>query len=87
MMKNSTDDNCYYGYARVVLKEDETTRTKFAFITFKGNSASVMRKGNMSVHINNVKTKIKDYAVAVNAAEIDEVSQAAVVQKLKSANY
>eukprot|EP01114_Cavostelium_apophysatum_P022412 TRINITY_DN80_c0_g1_i1.p1 TRINITY_DN80_c0_g1~~TRINITY_DN80_c0_g1_i1.p1 ORF type:complete len:136 (-),score=42.80 TRINITY_DN80_c0_g1_i1:50-457(-) len=82
-----TDDNCYFGYARVSIKDDETSRTKFAFITYKGESAPVMRKGNVSVHIANVKTKIKDFAVQINASEISEVSEDAVVAKIKAANY
>jgi len=46
-----------------------------------------MRKGNMSVHINSVKTKIKDSNVALNFSELSEVTEDAVVSKLKAANY
>jgi len=83
-----TSDNCYFGYARVTIKaDDDTTRTKFAFITYKGEDAPVMRKGNMSVHIANVKSKIKDFTVQVNATEPGEISEDAIVAKIKSANY
>jgi len=83
-----TEDNCYFGYARVQTKaDDETTRTKFVFFTYKGENAPVMRKGNMSVHIANVKTKIKDFAVQINATEPSEISEESVVAKIKAANY
>jgi len=81
------DDGCFYAYVRVTLNQDETTRTKFALITFKGDGAPVMRKGNMSVHINSVKTKIKDANVALNFSELSEVTEDAVLSKLKAANY
>jgi len=87
MAGNVSADGCFYGYLRVVLQDDETKRTKFVFVTFKGDNAPVMRKGNMSVHINNVKTKIKDFSVQVNATEASELTEEAVLGKIKSANY
>jgi len=83
-----TDDNCYFGYARVTIKaDDDTTRTKFVFFTYKGESASVMRKGNVSVHAANVKSKIKDFSVQVNATEQGEITEEAVIAKIKASNY
>eukprot|EP01115_Flamella_aegyptia_P001507 TRINITY_DN1249_c0_g1_i2.p1 TRINITY_DN1249_c0_g1~~TRINITY_DN1249_c0_g1_i2.p1 ORF type:complete len:96 (-),score=39.54 TRINITY_DN1249_c0_g1_i2:36-323(-) len=39
-------DSCNYGYVRLVNKDEETTRTKFVFISWKGDNAPVLRKGN-----------------------------------------
>jgi hypothetical protein len=41
------DANCAYGYVKVISKDEETTRTKFVFITWKGDNAPVMRKGKL----------------------------------------
>jgi len=87
LASNLQDDQCNFGYARVVSKDDETTRTKFVFLTWKGDTAPVMRKGNMSVHVSNVKKVIKDYAVEVNAVEKSEINEDDIVNKLKKANY
>jgi len=87
LASNLTNNGCFYGYARVTIKADETTRTKFVFISFKGDDAPVMRKGNMSVHIANVKSIIKDFSIEFSAAEVAEVSEAAVLKKISAANY
>jgi hypothetical protein len=79
--------DCYYGYARLQVKDNETTRTKFVFITFKGENAPVMRKGNMSVHITNVKSKIKDFSLQFNAVDPSEVTEEEVLKRIKSINY
>lgn len=59
MAQNLTAESCNFAYLRVINKDDETTRTKFVFISWKGDNAPVMRKGNMSVHISSVKSIIK----------------------------
>ncbi len=44
LISHLKDDEVNYGYLRVTFKEEETTRTKFVLITWKGEKASVLRK-------------------------------------------
>jgi hypothetical protein len=62
------DDAINFGYVRVTNKDDETTRSKFVFITWLGENAPVMRKGKMSVHIAPVKAVLKDYTLELKFA-------------------
>lgn len=93
--------NCAYGYVKVIAKDEETTRTKFVFITWKGDNAPVMRKGisklfattiyllkgNMSVHIGNVKAVIKDFSLELQVTDKAELSDDILLKKVKSVNY
>eukprot|EP01117_Protostelium_nocturnum_P008704 TRINITY_DN311_c0_g1_i1.p2 TRINITY_DN311_c0_g1~~TRINITY_DN311_c0_g1_i1.p2 ORF type:complete len:136 (-),score=47.36 TRINITY_DN311_c0_g1_i1:120-527(-) len=81
------ENSCNYGYLRVEYKDEETSRTKFVFLTWKGESAPVMRKGNMSVHVSAVKAVVRDYSVEVNATEKGEVTDEDVLKKVRAANY
>jgi len=82
-----SDDACFFGYLKVQLKDDETTRTKFIFFTWKGDTSPVMRKANMSIHVSAVKAVVKDFSVEINATEMSEVTSDFVRAKLKAANY
>eukprot|EP01118_Nematostelium_gracile_P000613 TRINITY_DN1066_c0_g2_i1.p1 TRINITY_DN1066_c0_g2~~TRINITY_DN1066_c0_g2_i1.p1 ORF type:complete len:136 (+),score=39.99 TRINITY_DN1066_c0_g2_i1:40-447(+) len=81
------DDSINFGYVRVTNKDEETTRSKFVFLTWLGENAPVMRKGNASVHVANVKSVIKDYSLELKKSEISEVTEEAVLKAVKSANY
>jgi len=81
------DDQCNFGYLRVVNSHEETSRTKFVFISWKGENSPVMRKGNMSVHVSNVKKVIRDYAIEISATEKSELTEEEIMAKLKKANY
>jgi len=87
MATNFKDDECMYAFARIQFETEGTQRTKFVFISWKGEGASVMRKGNMSVHGNHVKSVIKDSTIQVDATERSDVSEAEIMKKLKSVNY
>jgi len=87
LAQNVQNDGCYYGYVRVTIKSDETTRTKFVLISFKGDTAPVMRKGKMSVHISDVKKVLKDFTVSYDASEVSDLSEAKVSAKVSAANY
>lgn len=82
-----SEDNCFFGYVRFKIEVEETTREKFALIRFKGQNASVMRKGKMSVHIESVKKVFKDFTVEMDFDDISEFSEDAVLTKIKSSNY
>ena len=87
MKDKITDDNCFFGYIKFKIEVEETTREKFALIRFKGAKASIMRKGKMSVHIESVKKVIKDFTVEQDFDEIDELTEEAILNKIKSSNY
>jgi len=87
MAANMKNNGCYYGYVRFNTKFDETARTKFVLITFKGDDAPVMRKGKMSVDVASVKSIIRDFSIEYSAATTDEVTESHIMKKLKSANY
>jgi hypothetical protein len=46
-----------------------------------------MRKGNMSVHMSNVKGVIKDFAIQLAPTEKDEISEESILKKIRAANY
>jgi hypothetical protein len=81
------DDAVNFGYVRVTNKDDETTRSKFVFVTWLGESAPVMRKGNMSVHVANVKQVIKDYSLDLKFSDRADVNENSIVAAVKKANY
>jgi len=87
LASNMVNSECYYAYLKFVVKEEQTTRTKFVLLTFKGDDAPVMKKGKMSVHISNVKSVLKDFSVEYSAAHVDEVTEDQILKKVKAANY
>eukprot|EP00027_Filamoeba_sp_ATCC50430_P012689 CAMPEP_0168574620 /NCGR_PEP_ID=MMETSP0413-20121227/19191_1 /TAXON_ID=136452 /ORGANISM="Filamoeba nolandi, Strain NC-AS-23-1" /LENGTH=135 /DNA_ID=CAMNT_0008608001 /DNA_START=355 /DNA_END=762 /DNA_ORIENTATION=+ len=87
LTQHLADNGCFYGYLRVVNKDEETTRTKFVFISWKGDNAPVLRKGKMSVHISDVKKIIKDYAFEIGTSDLSDLSEDAINKRVKAVNY
>ena len=82
------DDAVNYGLVRInFVAEDETKRTKFVFFAWAGPSASVLKKGKMSVHKASVKTIFKDFAVELQSDSRDDLSEDALVKQVKRVNY
>ena len=87
MATSMSNDACFFGFLKVTYKSDETTRTKFVFFSFKGDTAPVMRKGNMSVHVTSVKKVIKDFSIEYSTSEVSEVTEECIMKKIKASNY
>eukprot|EP01119_Soliformovum_irregulare_P012379 TRINITY_DN3211_c0_g1_i1.p1 TRINITY_DN3211_c0_g1~~TRINITY_DN3211_c0_g1_i1.p1 ORF type:complete len:136 (+),score=49.58 TRINITY_DN3211_c0_g1_i1:95-502(+) len=87
LVSNLKEDSCNFAYTKVVSKDEETTRAKFVFITWIGENASVMRKGNMSVHVANIKSVIRDYTLELKASEKSDLSDDAILSAVKKVNY
>jgi hypothetical protein len=81
------EDDVNYAYFRCDYTEDETNRTKFALISWKGDSAPVMKKGKMSVHIAEVKKVFKEFSVELSFSDKSDATQANVLKRIKAANY
>ena len=82
------DDAVNYGMFRVnFTADDETTRTKFVFFAWAGPSASILKKGKMSVHKASVKTIFKDFAVELQTDNKADLSAENVVAQVKRVNY
>jgi len=87
LASNLNEDACQYGYARVTYQDDETKRTKFIFLSWAGEKSSILRRGKMSIHKANIKSVIKDFALEFHVTDRDEISEKAVVAKVRAANY
>eukprot|EP00029_Vermamoeba_vermiformis_P014752 TRINITY_DN9866_c0_g1_i1.p1 TRINITY_DN9866_c0_g1~~TRINITY_DN9866_c0_g1_i1.p1 ORF type:complete len:139 (+),score=36.57 TRINITY_DN9866_c0_g1_i1:54-470(+) len=82
------DDQVNYGILRVnFTAEDNTERTKFVFFAWAGPSASILKKGKMSVHKASVKTIFKDFALEFQTDNRDDLAESAVVSQVKRVNY
>jgi len=87
LVSHLKDNACQYGYAKVVFTADESTRTKFVFISWIGASASPLKKGKVSVHKANIKELIKDFTVEVQGEDKEDLSHEKILEKVKKANY
>jgi len=82
------DDQVNYGLVRVNFQaDDDTTRTKFVFFAWAGPSASILRKGKISVHKASIKSIFKDFAVELQTDSKDELSEAEIIKQVKRVNY
>jgi hypothetical protein len=77
-----------YGFFKVTFTaNDDTKRTKFVLVSWSGEKASVLRRGKVSVHKASIKSIIKDYAVEVATASIEDLTEENFITKIKAVNY
>jgi len=84
------DDECFYGYLRVITGDTESRRTKFVLLTWCGPNVGALKRAKMSVHKADIKKVLKDFAVehhATNSEELDEESIMVKVRKAGGADY
>jgi len=82
------DDAVNYGMFRITFTaDDETERTKFVFFAWGGSSASILKKGNMSVHKASIKSIFKDFALEIQTDSIDDLAESEVIKQVKRVNY
>jgi len=83
-----TDSEAKFGFFKLNFDApDGTKRTKFYLATWLGPSASVLVKGNMSVHKPIVKKVLKEAAVEQTFSEIDKVTNDNFIAEIKRVNY
>mmetsp|Transcript_20113 Transcript_20113/g.36393 ORF Transcript_20113/g.36393 Transcript_20113/m.36393 type:complete len:142 (+) Transcript_20113:59-484(+) len=90
LAKNFSDDECGFGYIRVITGDAESKRAKFVFIGWTGDNAKIMRKARMSVHKANVKDVFREFAIEVLASDMDDLDAEKIktaVIKAGGANY
>ncbi|KAJ3323959.1 hypothetical protein HDV06_000935 [Boothiomyces sp. JEL0866] len=89
--QNLKPDQAYFGYVRMVVGNDELSRrAKFLLVSWCGPQVKVMRRGKLSVHIADVKSVIKSFAVEISAESLDDLQEQKVtllLQKAMGANY
>lgn len=80
------DSQVAYAYVRVEYANDaESTRVKFAFVVWIGESAKVMRKARASIEAGEVKKVLSHYSVQIDAGEKGDLDEDEVVKRLRKA--
>ena len=87
-VKALKDDQCAYGFLKLTYPGgDDTTRTKFVFFSWAAPKAKALVKGKMSVHKASIKTIVQDFSLEVAATAPEDLDEAALVERVKKANY
>ncbi|KAJ9144711.1 hypothetical protein NKR23_g5946 [Pleurostoma richardsiae] len=80
------DGQVQYAYARVEYANDaESTRVKFAFVTWIGQGAKVMRKARASIESGEVKKVLGHASIQVEAGERSDLDEKDIVARLRKA--
>ncbi len=67
--------------------DDDTKRTKFVFVAWGGEKASILKRGKMSVHKASIKTIFKDFALEIATGNKDDLNEATFIERVKAINY
>ncbi|KAJ3039715.1 hypothetical protein HDV00_011947 [Rhizophlyctis rosea] len=85
------DDQPAFGFLRMVIGNDELSkRAKFVLVSWCGPQVKVMRKAKLSVHIADVKSVIKNFAVEIAAGHKEDLNERDInllLKKAMGANY
>ncbi|KAL2913429.1 hypothetical protein HK105_207041 [Polyrhizophydium stewartii] len=85
------EDKAAFGFVRKVIGNDELSkRAKFVLVSWCGPKVKVMRKAKLSVHIAEVKSVVKNFAVEISAQNVEELNETEVdllLKKAMGANY
>ncbi|KAI9227335.1 MAG: actin depolymerizing protein [Piptocephalis tieghemiana] len=91
MVERFSPDQAAFAYVRVKVANDELSqRVKFVLVPWCGPQVKVMRRAKLSVHIAEVKSVIKVFAIEVPASEKEDLKEEDIILKLKragGANY
>ncbi|KAF8190394.1 ADF-like domain-containing protein [Mycena galopus ATCC 62051] len=80
------DGKASYAYVRVSYSNDkESTREKFALVTWIGESCKVMRKARISVHAADVKSVLRVYSIEVAARDKTDLDEDPIVKRFRKA--
>jgi len=82
------ENEVQYGLFKVsFVANDDTKRTKFVFVAWAGEKASILRRGKMSVHKASIKSIVKDFAIEVATSSLEDLSEDGFIEKIKAVNY
>ncbi|KAJ3049092.1 hypothetical protein HK097_009882 [Rhizophlyctis rosea] len=85
------DDQPAFGFLRITIGNDELSkRAKFVLVSWCGPQVKVMRKAKLSVHIADVKSVIKNFAVEIAAGSKEDLREGEInllLKKAMGANY
>eukprot|EP01102_Stenamoeba_stenopodia_P003624 TRINITY_DN13799_c0_g1_i1.p1 TRINITY_DN13799_c0_g1~~TRINITY_DN13799_c0_g1_i1.p1 ORF type:complete len:136 (+),score=32.57 TRINITY_DN13799_c0_g1_i1:137-544(+) len=87
LVSHFQDNECQYAYLKVKYEADESKRTKFVLLSWAGPSASVLKKGKMSVHKSAVKQVVREFSVEIHVTDRSEIDDEIVLDRIKKANY
>jgi len=79
------EDQCQFGYLRVISGDSESKRVKFVFISWVGERVGALKRAKVSVHKANVKTVIQSFGVEVHAEKLDELDEGELLSRVKKA--
>jgi hypothetical protein len=80
------DELACFAYIRMTVGNDELSqRAKFVVLSWCGMHVKVMRRAKMSVHFASVKKVISQYAIQIEANDLDQLGDEEVTVKLKKA--
>ncbi|KAH7821041.1 cofilin/ADF [Monocercomonoides exilis] len=75
-----------YAYIRVISGDAESRRPKFIFISFSGESVSLVKKGKMGTHVSSINTLFGYSHIQVQASLPSELDEADLMDKVKKAS-
>jgi hypothetical protein len=79
------EDQCQYGYLRVISGDSESRRAKFVFISWVGEKVGALKRAKTSVQKAEVKKVIRDFTVEVHGETLDELDESALMTKVRKA--
>jgi hypothetical protein len=83
MKSNLTDDFAGMGYLRVNTSAERSAGAKYILITIFGKSAKIFVKTKMGLHKGDIEKVLAPITVAVQADNLDELTEDYVLSKLK----
>jgi hypothetical protein len=86
MLTNLDESNTYYCLSRHTDKIDDSVTVKFAFVKYIGPKTPRMLKARMSTHKGAIEEICGQAHVSLNTEEIEEVTEAALLDKIGAAS-
>jgi hypothetical protein len=83
LKSNLTDDFAGVGYLRVNTSAERSAGAKYILITIFGKSAKIFVKTKMGLHKGDIEKVLAPITVAVQADNLDELTEQFVLSKLK----
>jgi len=85
-MKHFPEDDCRYALIRVNHKVEVANTVKFVFVDWTPNKLKPIRKGQVGTHKQTVQNFLKPFHAHIEAAELSELDENMVMQKIGSAS-
>ena len=86
LVENFDEGQVQFGYVRVEYANDkESSRVKYVFVKWIGESASVMKKAKASMLAGDLQKKINIYSREITTGDKGDLNEDAVVKLLRAA--